>query len=68
MATLAERLTAAQTAYDALLTGRATVEFRDSNGATVRYAQANRAALAAYIVNLEAQIAGSTVGPMYLVL
>lgn len=69
MATLSARLTEAQAAYHALLTGSAVEEVRDSNGETIRYTQANRGALAGYISSLERQIAvanGATpaTGPM----
>lgn len=65
MATLQERLTAAEAAYEALLLGKSVVEFRDSNGEMVRYGPANRSALAAYIANLKNQInVGSVAPPM----
>ena len=69
MATLSERLTEAQAAQHALLTGSAVEEVRDSNGETIRYTPATRGALASYISDLKRQIAieaGSTptTGPM----
>lgn len=63
MATLAERLIAAETAYEALLLGKSVVEFRDSNGEMVRYGIANRAALAAHIANLKNQITAGSIAP-----
>lgn len=63
MATLAERLNAAEEAYEALLLGKSVVEFRDSNGEMVRYGLANRGALAAHIQSLKQQINASTVIP-----
>jgi hypothetical protein len=56
MATLQERLDEAETAYHELCIGKALVQFHDSNGETVQYNQANRAALAAYIADLKRQI------------
>lgn len=70
MATLAERLAAAEAAYHDLQLGKAFVEVRDANGESHRYLPANRAALEAYIVSLKRQIddeaAGATPlsGPM----
>lgn len=61
MATLAQRLAEAEAAYHALMTGRAVVEVRDSNGDSVTYQQASMPKLAAYIVDLKRQI-GSTGG------
>jgi hypothetical protein len=67
MATLQERLAEAEAAYHDLAIGKATVEFRDSNGETVRYTAANRAALSAYITDLKRQISGTATGPMWFV-
>lgn len=58
--TLQQRLTEAQTAYHALLTGAAIREVHDSNGERVIYTQANRESLRAYIADLEAQIRGAS--------
>jgi len=68
MATLQERLTEAEAAYHDLLIGKAAVEVRDSNGETVRYTSANRAALASYIADLKRQINETSSGPIWLVL
>lgn len=57
MATLSERLADAEAAYHDLMIGKTLVEFRDSNGETVRYTGANRGSLASYITELKRQIA-----------
>lgn len=59
MATLAEQIADAEAAYHALQTGKAAVRVRDSSGEEVTYAQANRAALAAYIAGLRRQASGA---------
>ena len=69
MATLTDYLADAQAAYHDLLTGKAVVQFRDQNGEVVIYALADKSQLAAYIIDLKAQIAlaaGSrvNVGPL----
>jgi len=68
MATLtaAVRLVQAEDALHKLLTGRSTVECRDSNGASIVYSRTNIGSLRAYIEQLKAEIAGSTpcVGPL----
>lgn len=61
-------LAEAETAYHALQTGKTVVEFRDSNGETVRYTPANSARLAAYIANLKQQLSVNPSGPMFLVM
>jgi hypothetical protein len=66
MATVQQRLTEAEAAYHDLLTGKAVVEFRDQNGEVVRYGQARKGDLAAYIERLKQQLAGGRqTGPMY---
>lgn len=66
MANVQQRLTEAEAAYHDLLTGKAVVEFRDQNGEVVRYGQARKGDLAAYIERLKTQIAGTTRnGPMF---
>lgn len=46
-------LTEARAAYHKLMTGTALVELRDQNGESVRFSAINRAALYAYIQDLE---------------
>jgi hypothetical protein len=61
MATLAEKLAAAEDAYHALMIGQSAVIVVDSNGERVEYNRANASKLAAYIEELKRQIAaGST--------
>jgi hypothetical protein len=57
MATTAELLTQAKDALHKLITGEAVAEFRDADGSTVRYTQASRGALRAYITELEVKLA-----------
>jgi hypothetical protein len=68
MATLQEQLIEAQAAYHDLLIGKAVAEFRDQSGEVVRYTQADRRELNAYIADLKAQIAVAAgkcaVGPL----
>lgn len=69
MATTVELLTEARNALHKLVTGEAVAEFRDLDGTTVRYTQASRGALRAYIAELEAKVAAETktqspIGPM----
>lgn len=59
MATLQERLSSAETAYDDLLAGKAVAEFRDANGESVRYNRADLKALAAHIQSLRNEIAAA---------
>lgn len=69
MATLTERLADAEAAYHDLMIGKTLVEFRDSNGETVRYTPANRGALIGYITDLRRQIAvenGATPTPGFM--
>lgn len=58
MATTAELLLEAKTAYHRLQLGVSMVEVRDSNGESVRYTPANASRLWAYIKLLEAELAG----------
>jgi hypothetical protein len=66
MATAAQRLVEAESAYHALMMGRSAVEVRDSSGEMVVYQRANAAQLAAYIEKLKLEVAGtpSARGPM----
>lgn len=59
MATLAERIAEAKEAYHLLSIGKAVAEVRDSNGEFLRFTQAKKADLAAYIAELEAELAGN---------
>lgn len=68
MATLQERLTNAEAAYDALVTGKAVRRFVDQNGEQVEYTPANAPRLLAYIESLKSQIGGTVAGPMGIVL
>lgn len=56
MAVTQQMLTDAERAYHKLMTGTAVVEFRDSNGETVKYNNANRRELAAYIEQLKREL------------
>lgn len=63
--TIQMRLEEARDALHGLQIGRAVVEVVDQNGERVRYAQANRSALQAYIDSLESQLGiGRNNGPM----
>jgi hypothetical protein len=55
--TLTAKLDRANAAYEKLLLGEAVVEFQDSNGEKIRYAQASAPKLAALISNYERRIA-----------
>lgn len=57
--TAQQRLTEAEAAYHALVTGGQPVECRDSNGESVRYTPANASRLKAYIAQIKAEIAGT---------
>jgi len=59
MATAAERLVEAESAYHSLMMGRSAVEVRDSSGEMVVYQRANAAQLAAYIEKLKLEVAGT---------
>lgn len=58
LSTLQARLTEAETAYHALLTGTRQVE-ADFNGVRVKYTATDAGKLAAYIGELKAQIAAA---------
>lgn len=58
MATLAEQLTEARAAYHRLQLGELAVSFTDQNGERVEYNRASAPRLAAYITELERQLAG----------
>ena len=60
MATWEEKLTEAREAYHALMTGTLAVDFTDQSGERVTYSRASAPQLAAYIRDLERQIAGQT--------
>lgn len=60
MATLAEQLSEAQAAYHRLQIGESAVRFTDQNGETVEYNRASAPRLAAYISELERQMAGQS--------
>lgn len=60
--TLAERLVEAEAAYHKLQIGESAVEVRDSNGESIRFAQANQGRLRAYVAELKAQIAAEVAG------
>lgn len=53
----------AETAYHRLMTGQSAVEFRDSNGESVRYSAVSATKLMGYILSLKIQL-GQPVGPM----
>lgn len=54
----------AELAYHKLATGKAAVEFRDSNGETIRYTQTSMGDLAKYIQLLKSQLGLGCNGPM----
>ena len=58
MATLAEKLTEARDAYHRLMIGEAAVDYTDQSGERVTYTRVSAPRLAAYIRDLEQQIAG----------
>jgi hypothetical protein len=62
MAVTQTLLDEAEAAYHRLLTGQAVTRFRDQNGETVEYQQANRAQLATYIEWLKAQLGTVSTG------
>jgi hypothetical protein len=62
--TPSERLQEAENALHDLNIGRQVVEVTDQNGERIRYAQATRSELRAYIADLKRQINGTSVGPM----
>lgn len=62
--TLQEKLTAAETAYHNLVTGRMARVVVDSNGERVEFTVANAGQLLKYIESLKGQINGTTYAPM----
>lgn len=60
MATTAEKLEEAQSAYHRLMTGTSAVQIRDSNGDSITYTTANASRLKGYIAELKAEIAGTS--------
>lgn len=67
MATTQELLDEAQAAYHDLQLGKAVASVRDQNGEEIRYTQANRGDLFAYIGTLQNLITpgtGCALGPM----
>lgn len=68
MATTQQNLADARAAYHSLMTGTGVVEFRDSNGETVKYQSTSKSSLLAYIQQLEAELAADVtpliLGPM----
>lgn len=59
MATLAQRLSEAEAAYHALMTGRAVVAITDQSGEQITYTRANATSLKNYIRDLKTEIAGT---------
>ncbi len=64
MATVQERLDAAETAYHTLMLGQSARVVVDQNGERVEYTPANSTKLAAYINELKRQLGTLVVGPM----
>lgn len=62
MATLAERLVEAETAYHNVMTGGAVTKIRDQNGEEISYSQINPSRLLAYIATLKNLIAAEATG------
>jgi len=60
MATTVEQLAEARAAYHRLLIGEAALVYVDQNGERIEYTRASAPRLAAYIVDLERQIAGQS--------
>lgn len=58
--TPAEQLAEARAAYHRLMIGEAALVYVDQNGERVEYSRASAPKLAAYIRDLERQIAGQT--------
>lgn len=65
--TVAENLADARAQYHLLVTGQAAAVYVDQNGERVEYRPANAARLAAYIRQLEKQIAGTNAPVSYKV-
>lgn len=64
MATVADRLTEAESAYHDLMTGKAVVEVTDQNGEKVVFSRASATKLAQYIQSLKLQLKSGNRGPM----
>lgn len=62
--TLQEQLIDAKAQYHLLVTGQQARVFVDQNGERIEYTAANRADLQKYIQRLENRIAGTSLGPM----
>ena len=58
--TINTRLTEARQAYHDIMIGGAISRFVDQNGEQIQYTRANSALLSAYIIKLEAELAGCT--------
>ncbi|MHA3913299.1 gpW family head-tail joining protein [Halovulum sp. GXIMD14793] len=66
--TAQERLTEARIALHKLMTGTQAVSLTDQNGERVEYRPANRSALARYVADLEAEVAGARTPPRRILL
>jgi len=64
LATLQDRLTAAEDAYHSLMIGQSARVFVDQNGERVEYTPASAPRLAQYIQDLKRQLGTVTPGPM----
>jgi len=64
MATIADRLAEAESAYHDLMTGKAVVEVTDQNGEKVVFHRASASKLAQYIQSLKTQVGSGNRGPM----
>jgi len=64
LATVQERLDAAEAAYHTLMLGQSARVVVDQNGERVEYTPANSTKLAAYINELKRQLGTIVVGPM----
>ena len=64
MATVQERLTAAEDAYHQLMLGQSARVVVDQNGERVEYTSANAVRLAQYINELKRQLGTYVAGPM----
>ena len=63
-----ERLDDARAQYHLLVTGTQARVLVDTDGKRVEYSLANRGALLAYIERLERKIAGTSTGPMRILM
>lgn len=64
MASIQDRLTAAEAAYHQLMIGQSARVVVDQNGERVEYTPANSTKLSAYINDLKRQLGTLIVGPM----